>query len=368
VARDLPAGTRAAVEAFAIRRSPRRTAARLRQDLAAEAARLDPGHAARAAAAGVGERDVALRPSPLPGCQRLVADLPRLSATAAWLAVNGAAVAAKDRGVRPDGTIEDRGLGQLRADLLAAVLTGTADPGQPTVVPAPAELAALAEVQVVVGADTLSGAVDTPAHVPGVGPLDADTARDIAARARWRRSPASGRYPQVADPDTGTLIAADPVVLPAPEDDTRAGDDGDVGGDPRLARLLTDPAPSVPLAMPGYRPSDRLRLHVHTRDATCLGPACSHPSRGTQLDHTIDHGRRDARGVLGVTAEHNLGSLCQRVHNGKTHGGWDLAQPTPGEFVWTSPTGRVYHRRARPLLPGWPQRRREQAEREPQPP
>jgi hypothetical protein len=43
--------------------------------------------------------------------------------------------------------------------------------------------------------------------------------------------------------------------------------------------------------------------------------------------------------------------VCQSVHTAKTHGGWSLAQPEPGRFVWTSATGRVYHRAATPLLP-----------------
>lgn len=33
-----------------------------------------------------------------------------------------------------------------------------------------------------------------------------------------------------------------------------------------------------------------------------------------------------------------------------THGGWDPTQPSPGSSTWTSPTGRVHHRRSTPLL------------------
>jgi hypothetical protein len=98
----------------------------------------------------------------------------------------------------------------------------------------------------------------------------------------------------------------------------------------------------------------RLRRHVQTRDATCLGPACHHPASGTQLDHTVNHGQRDSDGnTVGVTAAEDLGSLCERIHNAKTHGLWQLRQPAPGAFVWTSATGRVYLRLARPLVPGW---------------
>ncbi|PWJ47104.1 hypothetical protein SAMN06264364_1411, partial [Quadrisphaera granulorum] len=53
----------------------------------------------------------------------------------------------------------------------------------------------------------------------------------------------------------------------------------------------------------------------------------------------------------GLTEAGNLGSICVPWHQAKTHGDWTLEQPSPGTFVWTSPTGLVYHRRATPLLP-----------------
>ncbi|MFP5347449.1 MAG: HNH endonuclease, partial [Actinomycetes bacterium] len=53
------------------------------------------------------------------------------------------------------------------------------------------------------------------------------------------------------------------------------------------------------------------------------------------------------------TAAANLGSVCERLHNEKTHGGWRLVQTSPGSFVWTSPTGLTYRRTASPLVPGW---------------
>ena len=210
VVRDLPPAATAAVEGAAVRWAPRRTAQQLRADLAAEATRVDPDHARKAVERGVAERDVSCRPSPVPGCRRIVGDLPLVGAHAAWLGLNGAAKNAKTTGVRPDGTVEDRTLGQLRADLFGALLTGQADE-HGLRIPTPEQLAALAEVQVVVAADTLTGASDVPAHIPGVGPVDVGTVRDLAGRARWRRL--------VADPHTGTLVHADDRVLPPPMTD-----------------------------------------------------------------------------------------------------------------------------------------------------
>ncbi|HZI96078.1 MAG TPA: hypothetical protein VFD41_00980 [Actinomycetales bacterium] len=341
VVRDLPGPAAAQVEAAAVAWAARRTAQQLHADLAAEAMRVDPAHAADAAARGVAERDVTFRPSPLPGCRRLVADTPLVTGTAAWLAINAAAKNAKKLGVRLDGTPEDRTLAQLRADIHTALLTGQGDPLNGCV-PTPDELARLAEVQVVVAADTLTGASDLPAQVPGVGPVDGETVRHLASRTRWRRL--------VADPATGTLVLADPRIHPA---------DGMTGIERRLQDLLADPlTPSHSDDGSRYRPSPRLRRHVHIRDATCLGPACHHPAAGTQLDHTINHGHHDDHGAEGTTTAGDLGSLCDRVHNAlihqpRAHGGWLLRQLSPGEFEWTSPTGRSYTRHARPLVPGW---------------
>lgn len=328
-----PPHVRRRLEVEAVRRCGRRTPRQLRGDLAVVAQQVDPDAAARAAERGRAARDVSLRPSPLAGCSRLVLDLPHLEATASWLAVNGAARRAAARGVRADGTAETRTLGQLRADLAAALLTGRADPVDPALVPTPERLADLAEVQVVVDAATLAGAdADTagavPGHIPGTGPVDAAHVRWVAARAPWRRVD--------VDPVTGVLRAvADDTVPPTQED--------------RVRRVVSGPPPSPPPAAGGYRPTDRLRRFVQMRDATCIGPACHHGTDGTQLDHTRGYDPRTGA----LTSAGNLGSPCQRVHNAKTHGGWILRQPVPGRFIWISPTGRSYVRRAQPLLPAW---------------
>jgi hypothetical protein len=334
-----PANVVRRVEDVAVRRAPTHTSAQLREALETEAQQADPDFAARSAAQGRAGRDAYLRPSRRSGCKRLILDLPLLQAIAAWMAVNNAALAAKKRGVRADGTVEDRGMAALRADIAAALLTGVADPDDPSVVPTPEELNTLAKVEVVVPADSLSGDSDLPARVPGFGPLDLAFCRWLATRVPWRRL--------VADPRTGTLVArGDLLYQPCAEPDLLA--------DPRWRRLRRDPIPYRLLdsGSRAYAPTRHLRDHVRTRDATCIGPACHHSSQDAQLDHTIDYGVT-INGVRGRTTEGNLGSVCQRIHNGKTHGGWQLRQPHRGSFIWTSPTGRVYYRRAYPLLPGW---------------
>ena len=38
----------------------------------------------------------------------------------------------------------------------------------------------------------------------------------------------------------------------------------------------------------------------------------------------------------------NLGPLSSFTHRLKTHGGWHLEQPTPGQYAWRSPLGYRY--------------------------
>jgi hypothetical protein len=365
VTRDLRPGPRQQVEALAVRLAPRCTVRQLGRRMEELAARLDPEHAARRVVAGVEERDVVLRPSPLPGCKRVVADLPLVDATACVLALNGLATAAKARGVRGDGSAEDRSVGQLRADGLTALVTGTTGPGDAGLVPTRERLAQLAEVQVVVAADTLLGDCDLPATVPGVGPLDAESARALAVLTRWRRLSvdADGHLTDYGGRAVDPVVrAVDPVVR-AVDPAARAVTGPralPLAEDPRWVAVLTDPPTAAELdhGRSRYRPPPPLRAHVESRDAVCIGPACDHTARRGQLDHTVEFGRRDADGRVGVTSAANLGASCPRVHNAKTHGGWGLQQPSPGDFVWTSPTGRTYARRAHPLVPGWSERSR----------
>jgi hypothetical protein len=309
VVRDVPSAVHVrALEEVAVDAGRRLSPCQLRGRVEAEAERRMPGWAAERAAAGRQDRDVQLGPSPVPGCRRVTADLPLVAATAVWMGLNGAARSAKAAG-------DPRTVAQLRADVLTALTTGGISPdgpssGEPVAVPGPERLAQLAEVHVVVAADTLLGSSDAPADVPGLGALDAEAARDLARDARWRRL--------LADPAGGALVEHGTTV---------------------------------------YRPPVALRRHVVSRDGTCVAPTCSTPARLAQVDHTVAFGEPAPAGAeqppVGTTDPANSGPLCERDHDAKTHLGWHLVQPRPGEFVWTSPTGRTYAVPARPLLPGW---------------
>ncbi len=349
--RGLPGGATRAVEDAAVRWAPRHTASQLRVYLVGEAMRVDPEHALRAVARGTDEREVQLQPSPLPGCRRLVADVSLVHATACWLALNGTARAPRRAG-------DARSLPQLRADHLIVTLTGQSTAADRSV-PTAMELARHVEVQVVVAADTLSGRGQLPASVPGIGPLDPGTTRELARRSPWRRL--------VADSQTGSLLHADasvmPCVAPAASSDVagcdppgiRTAEQQQDDQDSRLRRLRADAVEVARLdhGTSRYSAPPALRLHVLTRDAGCIGPVCHHPAGAPQLDHTTNFTSPGEDGTVAGTSHHNLGSVCDRIHDAKTHGGWSLAQPTPGTFTWTSPTGRTCQRHLRPLVPGW---------------
>ncbi|HVB43830.1 MAG TPA: DUF222 domain-containing protein [Streptosporangiaceae bacterium] len=85
-----------------------------------------------------------------------------------------------------------------------------------------------------------------------------------------------------------------------------------------------------------YRPPPRLLEYVAARDLTCRFPTCRQPAWRCDLDHTrpYDQGGR--------TCSCNLGGLCRFHHQLKQHVRWQLTQPTPGTFIWTTPAGRTY--------------------------
>ncbi len=77
-------------------------------------------------------------------------------------------------------------------------------------------------------------------------------------------------------------------------------------------------------------------------------PSCHQPAHACDCDHVVAYrdGRRD-----GQTVRLNLGPLCRRHHNAKTHGRWRLHyDPTTRTRTWTSPLGLTHLMNATPLL------------------
>lgn len=149
------------------------------------------------------------------------------------------------------------------------------------------------EVCVVASVETLLGLCDTPGYVPGLGPVSADTARELAADGTWRA-------------------------------------------------WLTDAAGIVTaVGTAGYRPSAGLARMITAREPTCRFPGCTVPAALCDLDHAVPW-----PAPPGTTPE-NLGPLCRRHHRLKTHLGHQLATDLtpdgqPVGWTWTLPSGLTH--------------------------
>jgi hypothetical protein len=123
-------------------------------------------------------------------------------------------------------------------------------------------------------------------------------------------------------------------------------------------QLLADPAVKVfarPVAVTEsghvldigrrrYQITGALRRMIIARDGTCRFPGCNAAATRCQIDHVIpwDEG--------GTSDVGNLGALCVRHHQLKTHGGWELTNSTPeGSCTWRSPQGLTYHHYPEPI-------------------
>ena len=191
--------------------------------------------------------------------------------------------------------ITPRTLAQLRLDVMRdALLCGTFDAlGGKLVRP---------DVFVTVPVFSLMGLTEEPAILDGYGPIDAETARRLAANA------------------------------------------------PSFVRLLVHPHTGVVLGVDRDRyalPAD-LQNAVRVRYSTCGMFGCNLPAERCDVDHTFDWN------YGGKTELKNLAPLCRGHHTVKHHTPWTVKQAPDGTGVltWTSPAGRNYvnepENRARP--------------------
>jgi Domain of unknown function (DUF222) len=199
----------------------------------------------------------------------------------------------------PDGTPETRTLTQLKADVFVDLLldadavnadgtiTTTAGQGDgPTI----RYRAIRPRVLVTVPALTLLHRDNTPADLEGYGPIDPQTAREIASHSKT------------------------------------------------LQRLLTDPVTGIVLKMDRrrYRIPKDLRTWLRVRDGTCRFPGCNRAASKSELDHTHEW----ANG--GPTNHTNLAHLCPSHHTLKSTGLWTVKQTGGGTLEWTSQSGTKY--------------------------
>lgn len=159
------------------------------------------------------------------------------------------------------------------------------------------------DVYVTVPVFTLMGLSEQPASLEGYGPIDAETARRLAAEA------------------------------------------------PGFTRILTHPETGVPLSMSRERYSalTSLRRRIRYRGPTCGFFGCNRPAAECDLDHTIPWK------VGGVTDLENLSYLCRGHHVVKHNTAWKVEQAgdRSGTLTWTSPSGRTYVKIPDQDIPTW---------------
>lgn len=149
---------------------------------------------------------------------------------------------------------------------------------------------------------TLLGRSDEPAELEGYGPIDPETARQLAGEAK------------------------------------------------SFMRLLVHPETGVPLSLgrEKYKVPKDLRLALELRDGTCRGYGCNRPATECDIDHTVDWQ------FSGKSDYANLASMCRPHHRLKHQTSWSVRQTGGGFLEWTSPLKRKYVTAPETVLPVWP--------------
>lgn len=108
-----------------------------------------------------------------------------------------------------------------------------------------------------------------------------------------------------------------------------------------MRRLITDPLTGHLLdrGRKTYTPSAHMRAFITSRDITCRFPGCERSAKAGQIDHAREWNRG------GESTVANLGALCIRHHQLKTHGGWKIITSRPdGSATWRAPGGQIFQR------------------------
>lgn len=206
----------------------------------------------------------------------------------AWYGIFGPAAAVAEVDAHVDARArhlaeqhdETRTLDQIRADVALALLCSQGD----------GEASVTVELGLMVPVLTLLGRSDEPARLEGYGPIDVDTARELAGRA-------TSFVRVLTHPVTGTILDIDRSK---------------------------------------HRPPADLQRWVRVRDQACSFLGCGRRAAACDIDHTVAwaHG--------GATAAHNLTPLCPPHHRLKHQTRWHVERP-PGQHRvrWRSPMGVV---------------------------
>lgn len=258
-----------------------------------EAARLDAEAVTARRRKAESERRVSIRPAP-DTMVWLSALLPVAEGVAAYAALTRHADSARAEG-------DPRTKGQFMADELVRRVLGSMGSDGADVTTSSERSAPSVDLNLVMSHEALLGTADDEARLAGFGPIPAELAREIVARALgageevWLRR-------LYASPTTGELVAMD-----------------------SRARLF---------------PASLARL-IKLRDQFCRTPWCDAPIR--HVDHVVPHG------ADGPTSATNGQGLCEACNYAKEAPRW-RARPGPGGTVTTTtPTGHSLTTRPAPI-------------------
>ena len=224
-------------------------------------------------------------------------------------------------------------------------------------------------VNLTIPAPTLLDLADRPGEMAGIGPIDPDLARDLAAaaarnpRSTWcltvtdsqghaighgcaRPAPASASKrdkpgaPGGPDPPGPAKFTFTPTEQPGPP--------GGYGtwrfstGIPGQRDLLIEIGP-IPVGdcdhrhqAKGHDPGVMLRHLSQVRHATCTGPGCRRPATHCDFEHNIPYE------AGGRTCMCNGNPKCRFDHRIKQDPRWQVEQLENGDVRWTMPSGRQY--------------------------
>lgn len=318
------------------------TAAQLRKRLATAVIAVDPGQARERHEKAKAARTVKVTPA-ADGMALINAFLPAPEAMAVFTAIDALA------GKR--SADDDRPVDVRRADAFGQVFLQTLNSGYtPAGCPLGTRQGMRPQLIITAGLGTLLGHNEAPAHLGGYGPIDADTAREIAlvfGDAHLAGTDADGalinlqklsRLKAGSRPPTGTGRAHHPRALMAAVAEAGA----------------TDPVAYLQatfglLATDGYAPSAALREFILARDRTCRFVGCEQPGARCQIDH-IEAFAEDLPAWV-QTIETNLHLLCSRHHQMKTSKAWQVRRDAAGTTHWTTPSGESCQRPAEVIDP-----------------
>jgi hypothetical protein len=288
------------IETRVLPRASRQTTGEIRAKTRRLVRRLDPQALRQRREAAQRRRDVTLLGTDDDTAQLLGADLPADAASAAYGRV--CAIAA---GLKRDG--DDRGIGQLRADVFLALLRGTlttTEPPADSTAPFPAERAGRRDVD-------WSGIDDAAADTIAAAVREEFTALASDVPDRHRRL---GLLIAQAGARVTESLAALRVHWCLP------GHEGSRHGGSQCAGR-------------GYRVPAAMRRLIEFRDRRCCFPGCRRPTRHCDIDHSIPFHRG------GPTCPCTLTLLCRRHHRLKQTKGWRVEHLWPGVILWIGPTG-----------------------------